>query len=730
MARSTNIVAAVLLIALAATATANANAVSDDLENRGFLDDLLNLLSGGPCNRYFDARADAIARGDHSTIKVYNQVIAAGKCCTHHSKKYDCNKNSGPVCGYDFVDYANACDACSAGVQYAGTCEGQPALIDCYFMPMTSPAEVYARVGCLSIALTTIVNTVNLSIKPFDLSLADPVLLSKVTPCTGDRLTFRTSDGSCNSPILMYSGMTGLKFTRHDGGYNIPTDLNAAIAKGPNPRVVSNLLFRRDTFKPNRANLNGLAFAWLNFFVHDFYNHEADWESPIAIPLPRDDLDFPAYGNKDFYMYVPRSRVAPDSTPNARFLRNIVNSWFDGSQIYGNTQDVVDSMRSFVDGKLKMTADGLATNYVPRHYRENIAAYPLFHIGDMRANQHTGAQAMHTLFMREHNNLATKLKAIHPTWSDEQLFNTARMILGAELIKIQTVEISVQLVDDPAQQAIIAAVWQGARTRDYNPLATHITPEDFLSAYRWHAMVPSTIQLRGKDRQKIGSPIDYLTTFHDTTLVREHGIDAVLIGLASEPAGWVTLNNVPAALQRLSHPSLLYTRITPFEEGSCTVVPIFDLSATDIVRERERAVPHIVQYWKDLGLGQYAPKKFMDIARNAQQASLLAELYDWNIENVDFVVGMLGQDSTVLDGLPQPSTAGFIPFVISRAYSDRFYTNAGFTVESYSQFGLDRLFGVNPGDFGVSMAQIMMENGVINPTTVANPSHIFKTWAH
>ena len=94
----------------------------------------------------------------------------------------------------------------------------------------------------------------------------------------------------------------------------------------------------------------------------------------------------------------------------------------------------------FSDGLLKTSAgDLLPFNTAGLANANDAHIFPdseLFLAGDVRANENVELTALQTLFMREHNYQAGLLKAAHPTWTDEQLFQGARAIVIGEIQSI------------------------------------------------------------------------------------------------------------------------------------------------------------------------------------------------------------------------------------------------------------------------------------------------------
>ena len=67
-----------------------------------------------------------------------------------------------------------------------------------------------------------------------------------------------------------------------------------------------------------------------------------------------------------------------------------------------------------------------------------------------KENWWLGLEILHTLFALEHNAICSQLQVGHPTWTSDQLFDTARLINCALMAKIHTVEWTPGILGHPA----------------------------------------------------------------------------------------------------------------------------------------------------------------------------------------------------------------------------------------------------------------------------------------
>ena len=106
-------------------------------------------------------------------------------------------------------------------------------------------------------------------------------------------------------------------------------------------------------------------------------------------------------------------------------------------------------------------------------------------LGDLRNNEQPALGSMHILFMREHNRVAKKLKAINSNWDDEQLFQNTRRIVNAEWQHIVYNEFLPILLGQKAMKTFgLKALTRGfgkGYMNDYNP---SITNEFSAAAFR------------------------------------------------------------------------------------------------------------------------------------------------------------------------------------------------------------------------------------------------------
>jgi hypothetical protein len=280
--------------------------------------------------------------------------------------------------------------------------------------------------------------------------------------------TARSPDGTWNDLTSPTMGMAGARFGRNASPkLTFPDTANLLR---PNPRTVSRELLTRDPFVP-ATTLNVIAAAWLQFMIRDWFSHgKSPQEQPFEIPLDTDD-PWPEHP-----MRILRTRPDPtripedDAAGKPPTYANVESHWWDGSQLYGSTAELQAKARLGQDGKLRIGPDGLVP--VDPRNEHHPADEPGFWVG---------LAMLHSLFVREHNSICDHLKSRHPDWTDEQLFDHARLVNTALIAKIHTVEWTTGILGHPALQIGMRANWWGVLGERLNRLVGHIGRGEVLS---------------------------------------------------------------------------------------------------------------------------------------------------------------------------------------------------------------------------------------------------------
>ncbi|MEM7387725.1 MAG: peroxidase family protein, partial [Verrucomicrobiota bacterium] len=193
----------------------------------------------------------------------------------------------------------------------------------------------------------------------------------------------------------------------------------------PNPRLLSKALSSGTDSIPSRQGLSDLVWAWGQFLDHDItriHQNPAD-AMPIGVHPP-DPLSpaIPFFRSA----FDPATGVDED---NPRQQINAISAFIDGSAVYGSDGEIHRHLRAFTGGRMLTSPDNLLpknTESLPMDSAGDVALTDLFLAGDERANENPALLALHTLWVREHNFQANRLRNEHPLWDDETLFQQAR----------------------------------------------------------------------------------------------------------------------------------------------------------------------------------------------------------------------------------------------------------------------------------------------------------------
>jgi peroxidase len=375
---------------------------------------------------------------------------------------------------------------------------------------------------------------------------------------------------------------------------------------GPSPRTISNVVAGgTDSNGDNGETTDPTLSAWL-YLVGQFVDHDLDLEStpPSTASL---NIEIPV-GDPAFLTgaVIPLNRAVRSGSTNT--IINTANLYLNLSQVYGQTAAVAATLRN-ADGTLKTSGNGL---YLP-------VSGTQFITGDPRVMENPELTAITTLFMREHNYWVRTLRAQHPSWSGDQLFDMARALTIAEY---QNIIYSAYLPH------LIGPVLGPYRGFDDDTNA-QVTQEFSTAAFRvGHSQVSDGEEGIGPTGAVVFTETLANGFFNTATQDEANGIDPLLNSLSQDFAQATDPFVVPT-LRNLLNADLVGGDVDKI-----------DLIAIDIERERDVGLGTLNQTRRALGMEPYT-----SFAQLTSDPVVQAEYENafGNIDNVDLFMGGLAE---------------------------------------------------------------------------------------
>jgi len=433
-----------------------------------------------------------------------------------------------------------------------------------------------------------------------------------------------------------------------------------AGADRPNPREISNMVCdQAGASIINDRNLSDWVWQWGQFIDHDITLSEFMLPvEPFDIPVPAGDPMFDPDATGTAVVHLNRTVYDTNTGTDADNPRQQINqltAFIDGSSVYGSDDERAAWLRTGVDGKLKTSAG----NLLPFNDGTQVNAGPggaaststdLFTAGDIRAGEQAALTAVHTLFMREHNRLCDEIIAEHPDWTDEEIYQRARKIVGA-LIQVITYHESLP--------ALLGPNAPDPADAKYDPTIDARIANIFANAcYRiGHTMLsPELMRLEEDGSEMIEGPLALRDAFFDPTRITdEGGIEPLLRGLATQQMQEIDPMVVDDVRNFLFGP--------PGSGG-------FDLASLNIQRGRDHGLPDYNTVRVSMGLARV--DSFLEISSDVNIRQRLAAVYD-NVDQIDPWVGGLAEDRLPGSSVGELITAVMVDQFTRLRDGDRFW---------------------------------------------------------
>ncbi|XP_053562328.1 myeloperoxidase [Bombina bombina] len=479
-------------------------------------------------------------------------------------------------------------------------------------------------------------------------------------PKTCQNSPYRTFTGECNNRRFPRFGVSNGPYTRllpaqYEDRVGLPQGwtenkkINGFIL--PLARAVSNEIVQFPTANQTLDRQRSLMFMqWGQWIDHDLdlapetparssFLQGIDCDKSCAREAPCFPLRIPPNdprikNQRDCIPFFRSSPVCVPKTP-VREQMNILTSYIDASQVYGSSNELARMLRNnsnqlgLMATNTRFTDNGLA--YLPFstasedfcELTNKTSGLPCFLAGDGRVSEQPGLTAFHTIFVREHNRIATELRRLNPRWSGEVLFQETRKIIGAITQKINYKDWLPLLLGSEMSRVV-------PRYTRYNETVNPGASNVFSLVFRMgHTMIQPFIY-RLEDRYRTSPRLPpvplHLTFFNTWRVVREGGVDPLLRGLMANNAKLNRQNQilVDELRDRLFQ---LFKRIG------------LDLGALNMQRSRDHGLPGYNAWRKFCRLSQ--PESVNELAAvlsNKPLAQKLISLYG-TPKNIDIWLG-------------------------------------------------------------------------------------------
>merc|ERR1719220_980186 len=213
---------------------------------------------------------------------------------------------------------------------------------------------------------------------------------------------------------------------------------------------------------------------------------------------------------------------------------NGITAYVDAANVYGSDEVTSALLRTYTGGKLVVGGDS------EKELLPEIDG--MMQAGDVRALEMPGLASVHTLWLREHNRLATQITSASPGLGDEEVFQVARKILIAEMQNIVYDEyLPVVLGEDTMEEYKISLSSDHSKKTEYDDkIDPSITNSFATAAYRFgHSMIQGLIKMLSTstyNQEKEFHLREHYFNMENYLLNAGEGMEQLLAGLINQPA--------------------------------------------------------------------------------------------------------------------------------------------------------------------------------------------------